>query len=142
MITVEAPDNSKAKAATGLKAAVGILEKWGASGEQGTAILRVSRSTYARAKRSDPGWEVNLDEDQLTRISLVLNMHAALRIVFDNPENLYGFMAMPNHNAYFEGRPRWNSLAKAVSCPSMKCSSASIACGVLSGKPGCPFRVA
>ncbi|GHB14691.1 antitoxin Xre/MbcA/ParS toxin-binding domain-containing protein [Modicisalibacter luteus] len=104
MITVEAPDNSKAKAATGLKAAVGILEKWGASGEQGTAILRVSRSTYARAKRSDPGWEVNLDEDQLTRISLVLNMHAALRIVFDNPENLYGFMAMPNHNAYFEGK--------------------------------------
>jgi hypothetical protein len=104
MDTLEAPTSSKAKAAIGLKVAVNILEKWGASGEQSTAILRVSRSTYARAKRGDPGWEVNLDEDQLTRISLVLNMHAALRVVFDNPENLYGFMAMPNHNAYFNGK--------------------------------------
>ncbi|MEC9482090.1 MAG: antitoxin Xre-like helix-turn-helix domain-containing protein [Halomonas sp.] len=104
MSLTEAPASSKAKAAAGLKAAVTILEKWSASNEQGTAILRVSRSTYARAKRGDPDWEVNLDSDQLTRISLVLNIHAALRVIFDNPENLYGFMAMANHNAYFHGK--------------------------------------
>ncbi|SDL61965.1 hypothetical protein SAMN05661010_02116 [Modicisalibacter muralis] len=104
MTTVEAPVISKTTAASGLTAAVAILQKWGATGEQGTAILRVSRSTYARAKRRDPGWEVNLDGDQLTRISLVLNMHAALRVIFDNPENHYGFMAMANHNGYFDGR--------------------------------------
>jgi hypothetical protein len=104
MAVLEAPSQDKAKCAAGLKAAVAILEKWGATGEQATAILRVSRSTYARAKRRDPEWRVSLDEDQLTRISLVLNIHAALRVIFDNPENIYGFMAMANHNAYFNGR--------------------------------------
>ncbi|MFC7091848.1 hypothetical protein ACFQH5_20085 [Halomonas salifodinae] len=87
---------------TGLKAAVSILEKWGATGEQITATLGVA---YDHVRQEDPCWQVSLDADQLTRISLVLNMHAALRVLFDNPENLYGFMAMANHNAYFQGWP-------------------------------------
>lgn len=95
---------SKSTAATGLKAAVGILHKWGASGEQGQAILRVSHSTYARAKRPAGLTGISLDSDQLTRISLVLNIHAALRVIFDNPDNVYGFMKMANHNAFFNGR--------------------------------------
>lgn len=94
----------KATAATGLKAAVTILDRWGASGEQGESILRVSHSSYARAKKRDALQEISLDRDQLTRISLILNIHAALRIVFDNPENLYGFMKMANNNPFFEGR--------------------------------------
>ena len=91
-------------AATGLRTAVTILDKWGATGEQGEAILRVSHSTYARAKRKDALQSINLDRDQLTRVSFVLNIHAALRTVFDNPDNLYGFMRMPNDNAFFLGR--------------------------------------
>jgi hypothetical protein len=31
-------------------------------------------------------------------------MHSALRLVFDNPENLYGFVKLPNHNEFFNGR--------------------------------------
>jgi hypothetical protein len=94
--------HDKAMAAAGLKAAVQILDRWGATGEQGEAILRVSHSTYARARRSDLA-EIKLDRDQLTRISYLLNIHAALRILFDNPENLYSFMGMANHNSYFNG---------------------------------------
>ncbi|MGQ7262723.1 antitoxin Xre-like helix-turn-helix domain-containing protein [Vreelandella sp. V005] len=94
---------NKRAAAAGLKAAVRILDKWRASGEQGEAILRVSHSTYARARRSDLA-EIKLDSDQLTRVSYVLNIHAALRMLFDNPENLYGFVNMINHNPYFNGR--------------------------------------
>ena len=30
-------------------------------------------------------------------------MHSALRIVFSNPENTYGFMSMKNNNAFFNG---------------------------------------
>lgn len=104
MLSPQPLSPDKAAAATGLKAAVTILDKWGASGEQGEAILRVSHSTYARAKKKDALVEINLDRDQLTRISFILNIHAALRIVFDNPENLYGFMKMSNHNPFFEGR--------------------------------------
>lgn len=95
---------NKDKATTGLQVAVTILGKWGASSEQGTAILRVSPETYARARRHDPEWHVNLDEDQLTRISYVLNIHATLRVIFDNPSNVYGFMSMVNHNEGFNGR--------------------------------------
>ncbi|WP_108447049.1 hypothetical protein [Halomonas denitrificans] len=95
---------NKDKATTGLQTAVTILGKWGATSEQGTAILRVSPDSYARAMRHDPEWQVNLDEDQLTRISYVLNIHAALRLIFDNPSNVYGFMSMVNHNEGFNGR--------------------------------------
>lgn len=104
MLSSLAAPEVKSTAATGLRTAVSILDRWGATGEQGEAILRVSHSTYARAKRKDGLQSINLDRDQLTRVSFVLNMHAALRVVFDNPENLYGFMRMPNHNAFFHGR--------------------------------------
>lgn len=103
MQTVQDISQNRAAAAAGLKAAVRILDKWRASGEQGEAILRVSHSTYARARRGDLV-EIKLDSDQLTRISYLLNIHAALRMIFDNPENLYGFVNLVNHNPYFNGR--------------------------------------
>ncbi|TVP91528.1 MAG: DUF2384 domain-containing protein [Pseudomonadaceae bacterium] len=104
MLALAATADNKAASATGLRTAVAILDKWGATGEQGEAILRVSHSTYARAKRKNGLAAINLDRDQLTRVSFVLNMHAALRTLFDNPDNLYGFMRMPNDNAFFFGR--------------------------------------
>ena len=94
----------KNKATTGLQVAVTILEKWGATTEQGTAILNVSPDTYAHAKQRDPEWQISLDDDQLARISYVLNIHAALRVLFDNPDNLYGFMGMADYNKGFDGR--------------------------------------
>ncbi|WP_426143599.1 hypothetical protein [Pseudomonas sp. DWP3-1-2] len=95
---------TKAQCAAGLRAAVAILEKWQASGEQTCRILRISRSTYVRANQHDSAWAVSLDADQMHRISLVLNIHAALRLVFDNPDNVYGFASMANHNEFFNGR--------------------------------------
>lgn len=89
---------------TGLRAAVGILEKWHAASDQACRILRISRSTYTRARQSDPDWAVALDADQMQRISFVLNIHASLRLVFDNPENVYGFPSMANNNDFFNGR--------------------------------------
>jgi hypothetical protein len=84
-----------------LSTALNILSKWDASNEQCTNILRVSRSTITRAQQ---GKGVELDSDQLDRASIVLNCHAALRLVFDNPENVYGFPNMENHNDFFNGR--------------------------------------
>ncbi|WP_027590314.1 antitoxin Xre-like helix-turn-helix domain-containing protein [Pseudomonas sp. RL] len=99
-----ARDLSKEQGVTGLRAALNILDKWQASSEQACRILRISRSTYTRARQRDPAWSVGLDTDQLQRISMVLNIHAALRLLFDNPDNVYGFPAMANHNAFFNGR--------------------------------------
>lgn len=95
---------SKSQSTIGLRAALNILERWQASSEQSCRILRISRSTYTRASQRDSEWAVSLDADQLQRVSLVLNMHSALRLVFDNPENVYGFVAMANQNEFFNGR--------------------------------------
>src|SRR5690554_6249975 len=97
MATLEAPTQDRAKSAAGLRAAVTILDRWGASGEQAAAILRVSRSTYARSRRQDAEWRVSLDEDQLTRIGLVPNIYAILRVIFENSGNPHSFMAMAEH---------------------------------------------
>jgi hypothetical protein len=101
---LQAPSFSKEHCAAGLRVAVGILDKWQASGEQACNVLRISRSTLSRAKQNDSKWALNLDTDQMQRISFVLNIHAALRLVFDNPQNVYGFPGMPNHNEFFSGR--------------------------------------
>ncbi|MEO1821022.1 antitoxin Xre-like helix-turn-helix domain-containing protein [Pseudomonas sp.] len=88
-------------ALVGLRTALNILSKWKTSTEQAGNILRVSRSTISRARTDKT---VSLDEDQLKRVSLVLNIHSALRMLFDNPANVYGFMQMKNHNEFFNGR--------------------------------------
>ncbi len=95
---------TKDQCTAGLRAAMNILEKWHATTEQACNILRISRSTHARARLQGGAWSVALDTDQLQRISFVLNIHAALRLLFDNPENLYGFVSMANQNEFFNGR--------------------------------------
>ncbi|MGA3800067.1 antitoxin Xre-like helix-turn-helix domain-containing protein [Pseudomonas fluorescens] len=103
-VPAQAQSFSKNQCVTGLRAAVSILEKWKATSEQACRILRVSRSTYTRARQRDPDWAVALDADQMQRISFVLNIHATLRLVFDNPDNVYGFASMANDNEFFNGR--------------------------------------
>ncbi len=84
-----------------LRAALRVLEKWKATTEQASNVLRVSRSSISRAHQ---GKGVELDRDQLERASIVLNCHASLRLAFDNPENVYGFMGLENQNEFFNGR--------------------------------------
>ena len=103
-VALQAQEFTRSHCVTGLRAAVTVLEKWNATAEQACRILRISRSTYTRAKQRDAEWSVSLDTDQMQRISFVLNIHAALRLVFDNPENVYGFPDMKNDNEFFNGR--------------------------------------
>lgn len=103
---------SKEQCVSGLRTALRILDKWDASSDQSCRILRISRSTYTRAKQTGSEWSVSLDMDQLQRISFVLNIHAALRTVFDNPENVYGFASLDNHNEFFNGRKPLDIMAQ------------------------------
>ncbi|HKS14349.1 MAG TPA: antitoxin Xre-like helix-turn-helix domain-containing protein [Pseudomonas sp.] len=103
---------TKAQCVTGLRAALRILDRWKATTEQACKILRISRSTCTRARQADAGWSVSLDQDQMHRISFVLNIHGALRTIFDNPENAYGFPAMENRNAFFNGRTPLDVMAQ------------------------------
>lgn len=92
---------SKDQGSVILRTALRILEKWKATTEQVCSILRVSRSSISHAQQ---GKGVELDFDQLERASIVLNCHASLRLVFDNPENVYGFAGKENHNDFFNDR--------------------------------------
>lgn len=96
------PSDTRRMGIVGLKTALAIMEKWGCSADQQQAILRLPKATYYKYKSVPES--ARLDKDQLTRISYLLNIHQALRIVFENPENVYGFMRMQNHNPYFHGR--------------------------------------
>lgn len=89
-------------AAAGLRAVFAILDKWGCSPEQAMAILRLLKATYYKYFR-DPA-SARLNEDQIERLSYLVNIHAHLRLLFENPENQYGFMRMKNHNPFFNGR--------------------------------------
>lgn len=103
---------SRTQGVIGLRAALRVLDKWKTSSEQACRILRISRSTYTRARQDDADWSVALDLDQLQRISFVLNIHAALRTLFDNPDNVYGFPSMANHNEFFNGRSPLDVMAQ------------------------------
>lgn len=102
--------DEKAKHAIVLRVAVTILERWQANQKQIQRVLRISRPALHRAKT---GATVSrLDCDQLTRISMVLNMHATMRTVFENPANVYGFMGFKNGNEFFNGRSPLDIIAQ------------------------------
>ena len=94
--------DKKRMAQVGFNAAVKIMEGWGCTGADMQRILRMPRSTFHKYKSSPD--TISMDDDQLERLSYIANIHGSLRIIFDNQENVQGFMSMENKNAYFEGR--------------------------------------
>lgn len=86
---------------TVLRTTLNILAKWGAATDQSCKILRMSSCTIDRATQ---GQDVELDVEQLLRASIILNCHAALRLLFDRPVSVYGFPSMKNYNDFFNGR--------------------------------------
>lgn len=44
------PSSTKEMGVIGLRTAVNIMEKWGATARQIESVLRISRSTYTRVK--------------------------------------------------------------------------------------------
>ncbi len=81
----------------GLKAAMSILDKWQCNTAQVEKLLELKFADIELESAPE------LTRNQLLRISYILNIHARLRIVFSNTDNIYGFMTMINHNAPFNG---------------------------------------
>ncbi|HKK57307.1 MbcA/ParS/Xre antitoxin family protein [Marinobacter sp.] len=98
---IQGPEHNSLSAA-GLKTVLTILDHWGCSAEQVQKILQVSRPAYYKYRKT-PG-QASLSQDQLERLSYVLNIHGSLRTLFENPRNVYGFMALKNDNPFFNGK--------------------------------------
>jgi hypothetical protein len=78
-----------------------VFDKWECSEKEKMALLGVSRSTLHKYQNSPESARV--DQNLLERISYILNMHQSLRVMFENPENVYGFVRKSNHNDLFNG---------------------------------------
>jgi len=94
--------DKNSQSAVGFKVALNILERWGCKNEQIMSIMQLEKGKFFNAKKEPQN--IKLSVDQLDRISYVLNIHSALRIVFSNPENVYGFVNKKNHNPFFNGK--------------------------------------
>lgn len=89
-----------------------IMDKWNCSEKEKMALLGVGRSTLHKYQSAPAG--ARLSPDLLERISYLLNIHAVLRILFENPENQYGFLRMPNKNSFFDGKAPMEILSSGL----------------------------
>lgn len=81
----------------GLEASLKILTRWKASKVQISAILGLPYPIYQTQLSGQ------LSAEQAIRISHIINIHAALRTLFANDMNVYGFMTMENKSVFFGG---------------------------------------
>lgn len=84
-----------------LRAALRLLDHWQCSEKEKTALLGVGRSTLHKYQSRPES--ARIGNDLLERLSYLLNIHQALRTLFGNRENVYGFVRLPNHNPFFNG---------------------------------------
>ena len=82
-----------AEAAAMFRAVRNLFAKWDLTDEQASTLLDVPLRTFRRWKAGQPG---RLDRDTKARLSNLLGVHKALRIVFREPERGYRWIKAPN----------------------------------------------
>ncbi len=84
---------SDAEAGAMLRAAVQLFGKWGLTDDQAAVLLDLPLRTYRRWKAGDAG---RLDRDTRARLSNLMGIHKALRLIFREAERGYRWIAAPN----------------------------------------------
>ncbi len=88
------------EAAAMFRAAVNLFQRWGLTEEQAAILLDLPQRTLARWKAGGaPG---RLGRDGKARLSNLMGIHKALRIIFRDPRRGYEWIRAPN--AAFGGR--------------------------------------
>ncbi len=81
-------------AAAGLKAFFALADHWRLNAEQARILLGLpSERTFYNWKGGRVG---NPSHDTMSRIGYLLGIHRALRTLFSNPENVYGWISREN----------------------------------------------
>ena len=81
------------EAAAMFRAALNLLRLWGVNDDQAAIILDVPRRTFARWKAGDVG---RLGRDGKARLSNLIGIHKALKIVFSEASRGYAWIKAPN----------------------------------------------
>jgi uncharacterized protein (DUF2384 family) len=87
------------EAAAMFRAALNLFRLWGVNDDQAATILDVPRRTFARWKAGDVG---RLGRDGKARLSNLMGIHKALKIVFSEASRGYVWVKAPN--TAFSGR--------------------------------------
>ena len=82
-----------------LRAVINLFAKWQITDEDAAILLDLPVRTYRRWKAGQPG---RLNRDLKARLSNLLGIHKALRIIFVDPNRTYGWIKAAN--TAFDGR--------------------------------------
>ena len=87
------------EAAAMFRAAVNLFRVWEITDEQAAILLDMPVRTYRRWKGGEQG---RIDRDGKARLSNLMGIHKALRIIFREPQRAYAWVKVSN--AAFGGR--------------------------------------
>lgn len=87
------------EAAAMFRAALNLFRLWGVTDDQAAIMLDLPRRTYARWKAGELG---RIGRDGKARLSNLMGIHKALRLVFRDPARGYAWIKTPNDA--FDGR--------------------------------------
>ncbi|UUP19882.1 MbcA/ParS/Xre antitoxin family protein [Nitratireductor thuwali] len=84
---------SEEEAEAMFRAAVNLFSRWNLTDEQAAILLDMPVRTYARWKAGAIG---RIDRDRRARLSNLMGIHKALRIIFREPQRAYSWISRPN----------------------------------------------
>ncbi len=88
------------EAAAMFRATVKLFQLWGLTDEQAATLLDLTLRSYRRWKTGETG---RMSRDGKARLSNLMGIHKALRIIFREPQRGYRWIRAPNDG--FDGRP-------------------------------------
>jgi Antitoxin Xre/MbcA/ParS C-terminal toxin-binding domain/Antitoxin Xre-like helix-turn-helix domain len=100
------PAKRRALSGPGLRTFLNVANEWKLTEEQRLLVLgSPARSTFHDwVRKVRRGEEITLSVDVLTRISAVLGIYKALRIIFSRPEDASTWLRSPNRGPVFGGQ--------------------------------------
>ncbi|RIV79945.1 antitoxin Xre-like helix-turn-helix domain-containing protein [Pelagerythrobacter aerophilus] len=111
-----APANRRRLSGPGLRTFLNIAEFWSLSEDQQRQVLGgPASSTYRRwCKKAREHGDLILSADVLTRISAVLGIYAALRVLFAEEDERIRWLAQPHIAPVFGGLPPMNLVTRGA----------------------------
>ena len=102
-----AATNDPRMIATTVKAVVRVTEAWSLTNRQASELFDVPIATWNRMKAGN--FRGTLDQDKLTRASLLIGIFKGLRLLFNGPLQC-GWPTRPNDGAAFGGQTPVNRM--------------------------------
>jgi hypothetical protein len=81
------------EAAAMFRAALNLFRLWNLTDEESATLLDLPVRTYRRWKAGDQG---RIDRDGKARLSNLMGIHKALRVIFREPQRGYAWIKAPN----------------------------------------------